>query len=127
MNLQRMSPHPFDGSGNTFQVTCSRCGDVKSSADVLCDLDAPAGTYYCTGHCAAMVQAGLLVHPRHIDRQARLGHAANVAPCDVPCTYCGSAVNVICRKSGGAGMWGKTHAERQKLRFIVRAFVLGGI
>jgi late competence protein required for DNA uptake (superfamily II DNA/RNA helicase) len=56
MNLQSMQPHPFDATGHTFQVFCSRCGKSTNSADVECDLDAPAGTFYCQ-HCAAMVQA----------------------------------------------------------------------
>jgi late competence protein required for DNA uptake (superfamily II DNA/RNA helicase) len=51
-----MQPHPFDATGHTFQVFCSRCGKSTNSADVECDLDAPAGTFYCQ-HCAAMVQA----------------------------------------------------------------------
>lgn len=51
MNLQPMSPHPFDASGRTFRVFCCRCNKCVSSADVVCDIDAPAGTYYC-GDCA---------------------------------------------------------------------------
>jgi hypothetical protein len=55
MNLQSMQPHPFDGASRTFLVFCSRCSVGVNSADVLCDLDAPAGTYYC-GHCAICVE-----------------------------------------------------------------------
>ena len=66
MNLQPMQPSALDASGCTFSVFCSRCGDVKSSADVVCDLDDNPGTFYCAGHCAAMVMAGLSAHPRNI-------------------------------------------------------------
>jgi hypothetical protein len=47
MNLQPMQPSPLDSSGNPFDVFCSRCRARKSSTDVDCDLDAPAGTFYC--------------------------------------------------------------------------------
>lgn len=67
MNLQSMEPHPFDGSWNTFPVTCTRCGDTKSSSDVVCDLDDKPGTFYC-GHCCTMVVMGLPVHPRNLER-----------------------------------------------------------
>lgn len=54
MNLQPMQPHSFTASYHAFDVVCSRCDAVKSSTDVSCDLDAPAGTYYCQ-HCAVVL------------------------------------------------------------------------
>ena len=55
MNLQPMTPSPFDAMGNTFNVFCARCGKSANSADVSCDLDAAPGTFYCP-HCAVIVE-----------------------------------------------------------------------
>ena len=51
MNLQPMQPSPYTASGDLVFVFCKRCGKTRSGADVLCDLDAAAGTYYCAGGC----------------------------------------------------------------------------
>lgn len=55
MNLQPMSPSPYSSSGSLIYVFCSRCNKSCSGADVDCDLDAPAGTYYCQD-CVIKVQ-----------------------------------------------------------------------
>lgn len=54
MNLQPMGPNPFTASMNLFLVVCVRCSKSVQSNDVSCDLDAPAGTFYCQ-HCAVMM------------------------------------------------------------------------
>ena len=46
MNLQPMTPSPYDASGNTFYVFCSCCGKSTRSDEVKCDLDS-SWTYYC--------------------------------------------------------------------------------
>lgn len=56
MNLQPMQPSPLAADGSTLYVFCTRCNKRCSGADVDCDLDAPAGTYYCQ-HCSIMVAA----------------------------------------------------------------------
>lgn len=50
MNLVQPESYPL------CRVRCWRCAAWKSITDVLADIDAPFGTYYC-GHCAAIVES----------------------------------------------------------------------
>lgn len=47
MNLHKMQPSVYDGSGSLIHVITSCCNKEKSAPNVWCDLDAKAGTYYC--------------------------------------------------------------------------------
>jgi late competence protein required for DNA uptake (superfamily II DNA/RNA helicase) len=50
MNLISPNPHPF------CRVCCYRCGAWHGISDVLADIAAPAGTYYCH-HCAIITKS----------------------------------------------------------------------
>jgi hypothetical protein len=45
--LKPMQPTPCDAGGNPFKVFCSCCNKPVKSDEVLCDLAAPPGTFYC--------------------------------------------------------------------------------
>lgn len=47
MKLEPMKPTPFTASGQTFMILCCRCGERVKSSDVLCDIEAKAGSFYC--------------------------------------------------------------------------------